>query len=64
MIVRRRRLRRGQIDRDPSAAGHDDPPSGRLYIFHFVNVVDDIEMEITHVIRGEDHLSNTRSTSS
>lgn len=29
------------------------------YIFHFVNVVDDIEMGITHVIRGEDHLSNT-----
>jgi glutamyl-tRNA synthetase len=27
--------------------------------FHFVNVVDDIAMEITHVIRGEDHLSNT-----
>jgi glutamyl-tRNA synthetase len=29
------------------------------WIFHFVNVVDDIEMRITHVIRGEDHLSNT-----
>lgn len=29
------------------------------FIFHFVNVVDDIEMGITHVIRGEDHLSNT-----
>ena len=29
------------------------------WIFHFVNVVDDLEMEITHVIRGEDHLSNT-----
>ena len=29
------------------------------FIFHFVNVVDDIDMEITHVIRGEDHLSNT-----
>ena len=27
--------------------------------FHFVNVVDDICMKITHVIRGEDHLSNT-----
>jgi len=27
--------------------------------FHLVNVVDDIEMQITHVIRGEDHLSNT-----
>ncbi len=30
-----------------------------LPVFHFVNVVDDIEMGITHVIRGEDHVSNT-----
>jgi glutamyl-tRNA synthetase len=29
------------------------------WIFHFVNVVDDIEMKISHVIRGDDHLSNT-----
>ena len=29
------------------------------FIFHLVNVVDDIDMGITHVIRGEDHLSNT-----
>ncbi len=29
------------------------------YIFHLVNVVDDIEMKITHVIRGEDHVMNT-----
>lgn len=29
------------------------------YIFHFVSVVDDLEMKVTHVIRGEDHLSNT-----
>ena len=28
-------------------------------MFHLVNVVDDLEMGITHVIRGEDHLSNT-----
>jgi glutamyl-tRNA synthetase len=28
-------------------------------VFHFVNVVDDIAMEVSHVIRGEDHLSNT-----
>lgn len=27
--------------------------------FHFVNVVDDIAMGITHVLRGEDHLPNT-----
>ncbi|MBL9189350.1 MAG: glutamate--tRNA ligase [Opitutaceae bacterium] len=28
-------------------------------VFHFVNVVDDIEMKVSHIIRGEDHLSNT-----
>ena len=28
-------------------------------VFHLVNVVDDLEMGITHVIRGEDHLANT-----
>jgi glutamyl-tRNA synthetase len=28
-------------------------------VFHFVNVVDDLEMGITHVIRGEDHLTNS-----
>ncbi|MDR1432880.1 MAG: glutamate--tRNA ligase [Puniceicoccales bacterium] len=27
-------------------------------VFHLVNVIDDIAMGITHVIRGEDHLSN------
>lgn len=33
--------------------------SNGKYIFHLVNVVDDMLMKITHVIRGEDHLSNT-----
>ena len=28
-------------------------------VFHLVNVIDDIAMGITHLIRGEDHLSNT-----
>ncbi len=28
-------------------------------VFHFVNVVDDIAMQITNVIRGQDHLTNT-----
>lgn len=28
-------------------------------VFHFVNVVDDITMKVSHIIRGEDHLSNT-----
>lgn len=29
------------------------------FTFHYVNVVDDLEMKISHVIRGEDHLMNT-----
>lgn len=33
--------------------------SGGQPVFHLTNVVDDLEMDITHVIRGEDHLSNT-----
>jgi glutamyl-tRNA synthetase/nondiscriminating glutamyl-tRNA synthetase len=28
-------------------------------IFHFANVVDDHEMGVTHIIRGEEHLANT-----
>jgi glutamyl-tRNA synthetase len=53
----------GRIEFDLSKAEtHPDMtirrPDGS-WIFHFVNVVDDIEMKITHVIRGEDHLSNT-----
>ncbi len=28
-------------------------------VFHLVNVIDDLLMGITHVIRGEDHLTNT-----
>jgi glutamyl-tRNA synthetase len=53
----------GKIDFDLTNPGtHPDMtvrrPDGSR-IFHFVNVDDDIEMRISHVIRGEDHLSNT-----
>src|SRR5437762_3448414 len=53
----------GRIDFDLTNPGtHPDMtirrPDGS-WIFHFVNVIDDIEMKISHVIRGEDHLSNT-----
>jgi glutamyl-tRNA synthetase len=53
----------GRIDFDLSNPDtHPDMtirrPDGS-WIFHFVNVVDDLEMKISHVIRGEDHLSNT-----
>lgn len=45
---------REQLDPDFVIVRSDGQP-----VFHFVNVVDDLEMKITHVIRGEDHLSNT-----
>jgi glutamyl-tRNA synthetase len=53
----------GKIDFDLSnEQTHPDMtirrPDGSC-IFHFVNVIDDLEMKISHVIRGEDHLSNT-----
>jgi glutamyl-tRNA synthetase len=31
----------------------------KQFLYHFTVVMDDMEMEITHVIRGEDHLTNT-----
>lgn len=33
--------------------------SSGLPVYNFCCVVDDVEMKITHVVRGEDHLSNT-----
>jgi glutamyl-tRNA synthetase len=45
---------REQLDPDFVIVRSDGQP-----VFHFVNVIDDLEMKITHVIRGEDHLSNT-----
>ena len=50
----------GTISFDPTAEPDMTVrrPDGS-YIFHFVNVVDDIEMGITHLLRGEDHLANT-----
>ena len=52
--VRRELTDREQLDPDFVIVRSDGQP-----VFHFVNVVDDLEMRITHVIRGEDHLSNT-----
>ena len=62
---RRRRIRfddliRGEVVFDNALLGDfvivraDGVP-----LYHFVVVIDDEQMEISHVIRGEDHLSNT-----
>src|SRR5689334_4258401 len=52
--VRRELTDREQVEPDFVILRSDGQP-----VFHFVNVIDDLEMNITHVIRGEDHLSNT-----
>jgi len=53
-------LIRGKIEFDSSlfgdfsiAKGLDDP------LYNLACVIDDFEMKITHIIRGEDHISNT-----
>ena len=53
-------LVRGDVEFDCTTIGDFVvvKPNGG-YIFHFTNIVDDVTMGITHVIRGEDHLSNT-----
>src|SRR3954465_1212444 len=52
--VRRELTDRERLEPDFVIIRSDGQP-----VFHFVNVVDDLEMKITHVIRGEDHLANT-----
>ena len=52
---------RGRVEIDTSALGGDlvIVRSDGTPLYHFTVVVDDAAMAITHVIRGEDHLSNT-----
>ncbi len=54
----------GDVLRKLTDREEDDPDfvilrSDGQRVFHLTNVVDDLEMSVTHVIRGEDHLSNT-----
>jgi glutamyl-tRNA synthetase len=52
---------RGRVEIDSSALGGDTVivRADGTPLYHFTVVVDDAAMEISHVIRGEDHLSNT-----
>ncbi len=53
-------LVKGNIEVDLSS--QSDPVLRRAdgsYLYHFPSVVDDIDMKISHIIRGEDHLSNS-----
>jgi glutamyl-tRNA synthetase len=52
---------RGHVEIDTTALGGDliIVRSNGTPLYHFTVCVDDVDMEISHVIRGEDHLSNT-----
>jgi nondiscriminating glutamyl-tRNA synthetase len=54
-------LVRGDVEIDTANIGGDFVivRSDGTPLYHFVVVVDDAAMEMTHIIRGEDHISNT-----
>ena len=53
-------LIRGEVEFDNALLGDFVIVRGNgMPLYHFVVVVDDEAMAITHVVRGEDHLSNT-----
>jgi nondiscriminating glutamyl-tRNA synthetase len=54
-------LVRGEVEIDTANLGGDFVivRGDGTPLYHFVVVVDDAAMEMTHIIRGEDHLSNT-----
>jgi len=53
-------LIRGRIETDSSVLGDFSLAKDlETPLYNFAAVIDDHEMEITHVIRGEDHISNT-----
>jgi nondiscriminating glutamyl-tRNA synthetase len=59
--VRWNDLVRGEVEIDTANIGGDFVivRSDGTPLYHFAVVVDDADMEITHIIRGEDHISNT-----
>jgi nondiscriminating glutamyl-tRNA synthetase len=54
-------LVRGRVEIDSANLGGDFVilRADGTPLYHFVVVVDDADMQITHVIRGEEHISNT-----
>jgi nondiscriminating glutamyl-tRNA synthetase len=60
-LVKWHDLVRGDVEIDTANLGGDIVivRSNGAPLYHFVVVVDDAAMEISHVIRGEDHISNT-----
>lgn len=59
-IVKFNDLIRGEISFDASLLGDISlAKNERTPLYNFAVVIDDYEMKISHVIRGEDHISNT-----
>lgn len=59
-IVKFNDLIRGEISFDTSLLGDISLAKDfRIPLYNFAVVIDDYEMKISHVIRGEDHISNT-----
>jgi glutamyl-tRNA synthetase len=59
-VIRFDDLIRGEVEFDNALLGDFViVRASGIPLYHFVVVVDDEQMDITHVIRGEDHLSNT-----
>jgi glutamyl-tRNA synthetase len=59
-IIRFDDLIRGEVEFDNTLLGDFViVRASGVPLYHFVVVIDDEKMDITHVIRGEDHLSNT-----
>ncbi len=52
-------LVRGEITFDTTELGDFVIARSGFPLYHLASVVDDIESQISHVIRGEDHISNT-----
>lgn len=53
-------LVRGDVSVDPAILGDFVIAKGDgMPLYNFAAVVDDVEMKISHVIRGEEHISNT-----
>ena len=52
---------KGEISIDTSTLGGDMVivKSSGIAVYNFAVVVDDVDMKMTHVIRGEDHITNT-----
>ena len=51
---------RGNVEIDTASLSDPGrPPRDGTWLYTLTSVIDDIEMDVSHVIRGEDHLTNT-----